>query len=230
MSRRKLIVTVAVIVVLLVGLALAWRFTPLAEFLEPQRMAKRLETLQQRAGAPFYFVAAFVILGLVMFPVTVMSASTAIVFPPLQAASISFSGIILSAALVHWLGARFIGPKARTVIGSTVQRVDEALADRGIVTIAAIRMVPLAPFTLVNLAAGAVGVSFRDYMLGTILGIAPGTILVCLFGRQVRQFWQHPSGQGVALLAGVIVVWIAVSLTLQRWASHRRRARSTATA
>src|SRR5690242_18483440 len=111
MPRRKLVITIAVVAVLLVGLALAWRFTPLADFLEPQRMAKRLEALQQLPGAPFYFVAAFVILGLVMFPVTVMSASTAIVFPPLTAASISFSGIILSAALVHWLGARFIGPK-----------------------------------------------------------------------------------------------------------------------
>jgi uncharacterized membrane protein YdjX (TVP38/TMEM64 family) len=230
MSRRKLVITVAVVAMLLVGLALAWRFTPLADYLEPQRMAKRLEALQQLAGAPFYFVAAFVILGLVMFPVTVMSASTAIVFPPLKAASISFSGIILSAALVHWLGARFIGPKARKMIGPTIQRVDEALSDRGIVTIAAIRMVPLAPFTLVNLAAGAVGVSFRDYMLGTILGIAPGTILVCLFGRQVREFWRHPSGQGIALVAGVVVVWIAVSLTLQRWASHQRRARATAPA
>jgi uncharacterized membrane protein YdjX (TVP38/TMEM64 family) len=230
MSRRKLIVTLAVAATLLVGLALAWRFTPLADYLEPQRMAKRLEAVQQLPGAPFYFVAGFVILGLVMFPVTVMSASTAIVFPPLTAASISFSGIVLSAALVHWLGARLIGPRARHVIGSTVERVDEALSDRGIVTIAAIRMVPLAPFTLVNLAAGAVGVSFRDYMLGTVLGIAPGTILVCLFGRQVREFWQHPSGQGIALVAGVVVVWIAVSLTLQRWASHRRRGRSTAPA
>jgi len=227
---RKLVLTLIITAALLVGLALAWRFTPLADFLEPRRMAQRLESLRKLPGAPFYFVAAFVILGLVMFPVTVMSASTAIVFPPLKAASISFSGIILSAALVHWIGARLIGPRARNAIGSTIQRVDEALSDRGVVTIAAIRMVPLAPFTLVNLAEGAVGVSFRDYMLGTVLGIAPGTILVCLFGQQVREFWQHPSGHGIALVAGVVVLWIAVSLTLQRWASHRRRARSTAPA
>src|SRR5262245_52841129 len=230
MPRRKLILTLAIGALLLVGLSLAWRFTPLADYLEPQRMAKRLETLQKLPGAPFFFVAGFVIGGLVMFPVTVMSASTAIVFPPLTAASISFSGIILSAALLHWLGARLIGARARTALGATIQRVDEALADRGIVTIAAIRMVPLAPFSLVNLAAGAVGVSFRDYMLGTMLGIAPGTILVCLFGRQVRQFWQHPSAHGIGLVVVVIIVWTAVSLTLQRWASHRRRARSTAPA
>ncbi|HEU4625805.1 MAG TPA: VTT domain-containing protein [Steroidobacteraceae bacterium] len=230
MPHRKLIVTLALATLLLVGLALAWRFTPLADYLEPQHMAKRLETLQKLPGAPFYFVAAFVIGGLVMFPVTVLSASTAIVFAPYIAAPVSFSGILLSAALLHWLGARLIGPQAHKALGPTIQRVDEALADRGIVTIAAIRMMPIAPFTLVNLAAGAIAVPFRDYMLGTILGIAPGTILVCLFGRQVREFWRHPSGQGIALVIGVAIVWIAVSLSLQRWASHRRRARSTAPA
>jgi uncharacterized membrane protein YdjX (TVP38/TMEM64 family) len=219
---RKLTLTLVITAAVLVGLALAWRFTPLADFLEPRHMAQRLETLRKLPGAPFYFVAAFVIGGFVMFPVTVMSASTAIVFPPYIAAPISFTGIILSAGIMHWLGTRLIGPRARQALGSTIKRVDEALADRGVVTIAAIRMVPIAPFTLVNLAAGAVSVPFRDYILGTVLGIAPGTILVCLFGRQVRHFWQHPSGHGVALVGAVLVVWLAVSLALQRWASHRR--------
>lgn len=223
MPIRKFIVPASGLA-LVVGLALAWRFTPLADLLQPEEIARRLAAIQRRDGAPFIFIAGFVLGGLVMFPVTVMSASTAIIFPPLIAASVSFTGIILSAALVHWLGARFLSEWARTAMGTTVKRVDEALADRGIITIAAIRMVPLAPFTLVNLAAGAVGVGFRDYMLGTILGIAPGTILVCLFGRQVRQFWLHPSGQGIALVAGVVIVWIAVSLSLQRWAAHRRAA------
>ena len=229
MSPRKLTLTLLVTGALLVGLALAWRFTPLADFLEPRRMAERLETLRKLPGAPFYFVAAFVIGGFVMFPVTVMSASTAIVFPPYIAAPVSFTGIVVSAAIMHWLGARYLGPRARSALGSTIKRVDESLSDRGVITIAAIRMVPIAPFTLVNLAAGAVSVPFRDYILGTVLGIAPGTILVCLFGRQVREFWRNPSGHGVALVGAALLVWLAVSLALQRWASHRR-SRSTATA
>jgi phospholipase D1/2 len=223
MQIRKFIVP-AIGLALLIGLALAWRFTPLAELLRPDEMARRLAAIQRHRGAPFIFMAVYALGGLVMFPVTVMSAATAIVFPPLIAASISFTGIMLSGALVHWIGARFLSEWARNAMGATIKRVDEALADRGIITIAAIRMVPLAPFTLVNLAAGAVGVPFRDFMLGTVLGIAPGTILVCLFGRQVRQFWRHPNAQGVALVAGVVVVWIAVSLSLQRWAAHRRAA------
>jgi uncharacterized membrane protein YdjX (TVP38/TMEM64 family) len=143
------------------------------------------------------------------------------VFQPYKAIAVSFSGILLSASLLHWLGARFIGERAKKVMGPTIKRVDDALTDRGILTIAAIRMIPLAPFTLVNLAAGAVGVRFRDYVLGTMLGLLPGISVVCIFGSQVRSFWRHPSSSGVMLIAGIGVAWIAISIGLQRWVSHR---------
>ncbi len=106
--------------------------------------------------------------------------------------------------------------------------MDEALSDHGIVTIAAIRMIPLAPFTFVNLVAGAIGVPFRDYMLGTALGLTPGMIIVSLFGRQAREFWHHPSTSGVLIGLGFALLWIGVTFSLQRWATkrHARRPRA----
>jgi phospholipase D1/2 len=218
--QRKPLVWVLIACAIAAALALAWRFTPLADALEPRHIAERLETIEQLEWSPFAFVAAYVIGGLVMFPVTVMSAATAIVFPPLKAASVSFTGIMLSAALLHWLGARFIKGRIKKTLEGTIERVDKALNDRGIITIATIRMIPLAPFTLVNIAAGAIGVRFRDYMLGTALGLAPGITMVCFFGRQVRAFWHDPNLKTVLLVIGIGVVWIGMSLLLQRWVSH----------
>jgi phospholipase D1/2 len=218
--QRKPLVWALIACAIAAALALAWRFTPLADALEPRHIAERLENIEQLEWSPFAFVAAYVIGGLVMFPVTVMSAATAIVFPPLKAASVSFTGIMLSAALLHWLGARFIKGRIKKTLEGTIERVDKALNDRGIITIATIRMIPLAPFTLVNIAAGAIGVRFRDYMLGTALGLAPGITMVCFFGRQVRAFWHDPNLKTVLLVIGIGVVWIGMSLLLQRWVSH----------
>jgi uncharacterized membrane protein YdjX (TVP38/TMEM64 family) len=83
-------------------------------------------------------------------------------------------------------------------------------------------MVPLAPFALVNLAAGSLGVRFRDFMLGTAIGLAPGITVVCVFGRQVRSFWQEPRLTPVLLVVGITIAWLAFSLALQRWLSNRR--------
>jgi phospholipase D1/2 len=223
--RRTLVLQISIGVAVLGGLALAWRLTPLGEMVQPQHIAGWLEEFEGRRWAPAIFVAAYVVGGLVIFPVTLMGAATAIVFPPLKAMAISFTGIMLSAALLHWLGARFLKDRLQKKLGRTIERVKEHLSDQGVLTIAALRMVPLAPFTLVNLAAGCLGVRFRDYMLGTALGLAPGMTLVCVFGRQVRQFWRDPSGTAVLMVVGVFVVWMAISLSLQRLVSHRHRQR-----
>jgi phospholipase D1/2 len=223
--RRTLILQIASGVAIVGGLALAWRFTPLGQMLQPRLVAEWLETFEGYTWAPAIFIAAYVIGGLVMFPVTLLGAATAIVFPPLKAIAITFTGFMLSAALLYWIGSRFLGEPLQKRMGPTIEKVKEHLADQGILTVAALRMLPLAPFTLVNLAAGCLRVRFRDYMLGTALGLAPGMTLVCLFGRQVRAFWRDPSGTAVLMVVGVFVVWIGLSLTLQRLVAHRQQAR-----
>jgi uncharacterized membrane protein YdjX (TVP38/TMEM64 family) len=227
MKNRKLIVLLAVVAALAILATLLWRFTPVAQLVDPERLAPQLDELQRTSWAPFAFAAAFPLLGLVVFPVTALSALVAFLFPPQIAIAISFSGIMTSAALLHWLGTRFRNT-VRDSLGSAMTRVDDALSDHGVVTIAAIRMIPLAPFTFVNLVAGALGVPFRDYMLGSALGLTPGMIIVCLFGRQAREFWHHPSVSGVLIGLGFALLWIGVTFALQRWAKkrHAKRPRS----
>jgi uncharacterized membrane protein YdjX (TVP38/TMEM64 family) len=227
MKNRKALVLLAAVAAVAILATLLWRFTSVAELVDPERLARQLDDLQQSPWAPFAFAAAFPVLGLIVFPVTALSALVAFLFPPHIAIAISFSGIMMSAALLHWLGTRF-EKTVRSSLGSAVTKVDEALSDHGIVTIAAIRMIPLAPFTFVNLVAGALGVPFRDYMLGTALGLTPGMIIVSLFGKQAREFWHHPSTSGVLIGLGFALLWIGLTFGLQRWATKRHAGRPRA--
>jgi phospholipase D1/2 len=202
------------------AIALVWKFTPLSR-LKPEQIAQWLETFEKLGWAPGIFIAAYVVGGLIVFPVTLLGAATAIVFPPHKAIMVSFTGIMLSAALLYWLGAKVFGKRGGKRLEAVTGKVKEHLNDQGILTIAALRMIPLAPFTLVNIAAGCLGVRFRDYILGTALGLAPGMTLVVLFGSRVRAFWKDPTLKGVLLIAGVFIVWMAVSLTLQRLVARR---------
>jgi phospholipase D1/2 len=232
MKNRRLVVVLAAACAVAAAGAIVWRFTPVAQFVDPLRLADQLDQLQRAPWAPFAFALAFPLLGFVIFPVTALSALVAFIFPPPVAMATSFSGIMMSAALFHWLGARF-KHKVRAGLGSALTRVDAALADHGIVTIAAIRMIPLAPFTIVNLVAGALGIRLRDYMLGSALGLTPGMIILSLFGKQAREFWHHPSVSGVLIGVGFALLWLGVTFGLQRWARKRngkRPRRATRTA
>ncbi len=52
-----------------------------------------------------------------------------------------------------------------------INRVRRVLSDRGVLAVAAVRVVPAAPFTVVNLVAGAVGLRFFDYAASTAIGL-----------------------------------------------------------
>jgi uncharacterized membrane protein YdjX (TVP38/TMEM64 family) len=196
--------------------------TPLSHVVRPASIARWFESFERFPWAPAVVVAIYVLGGLVMLPVTGLSAATAMVFDPLVAVATSFVGTILSATLLYGLGARFARGRTRRTFGATMERVEHALNERGVLAIAAVRMVPLAPFSLVNVAAGALGVRFRDYLLGTALGQLPGILVLSVFGRQVRTFWRHPSVAGVLTIAGIAFAWIILSFGMQRWLSRHR--------
>jgi uncharacterized membrane protein YdjX (TVP38/TMEM64 family) len=220
-SRKKLVLALAVGCAVLIALALIWRFTPLSEVAKPERLAQWLESFARFKWAPAVVVAVYVLGGLIMLPVMGLSAATAIVFKPAIAVATSFTGTMLSAALLYALGARFLRGRTQQLFGARAERIEKAFSRQGVVAVASVRMVPLAPFTVVNLAAGAIGVRFRDYMLGTALGLAPGITVLSLFGNRVKAQWQHPSMSGVLTIIGIALVWIAVSFTLQRLIAAR---------
>jgi phospholipase D1/2 len=222
-NARWLIVGVAIA---LVGIAaLAWRYTPLAELADPDRIAQWMESIRTSAWAPVIVIGAFIIGGLIMFPLTLLITATAIVFDPFMAIALSLTGSIANATTLYWIGHRIMRQTMNHAFGEYVDKLRRALDRSGIIAVAAIRMVPVAPFTLVNLAAGAIDVRFRDYVLGTLLGILPGTIALTAFGHQLREIMEHPTLANVGLLAAAIAGWIVLSLGLQRLVSRRKSAR-----
>ena len=68
--------------------------------------------------------------------------------------------------------------------------------------VTAVRMVPAAPFTVVNLAAGASRIPFIDYMLGTVLGMLPGLVLMSALGYQIFNVLTAPTPLNVSVRAG----------------------------
>jgi phospholipase D1/2 len=205
----------------LIGLALLWRYTPLANAVQPDRLAAWLERFSNSPWGPLIAVALFVAAGFVMMPVLLLITATALVFEPFVAVAISLSGSLLSSAGVYGVGAKFVRGGAHKAFGPAVERVRKALHSRGVISIAAIRMLPIAPFGVVNLAAGSIGVRFWDFLLGTALGLAPGIVVLSVFGRQVRELWQQPTVRGALTVVGVAVGWVLLSVGLQRLVSRR---------
>lgn len=200
---------------------LLWNHTPLAEIARPERLAKWLDAFAASSWSPGVVVAAYVAGGFVMLPLTVLITATAMVYQPLLAIGLAFTGSMLSAASLYAVGAKFFSGSLRGVFGPQVERVNRSLARRGVIAIATVRMLPVAPFAVVNVAAGSVRVRFSDYLLGTALGLAPGIVALCVFANEVKSLWEDPTPRRVLTALAILLAWIAVSLGLQRWVSRR---------
>jgi uncharacterized membrane protein YdjX (TVP38/TMEM64 family) len=168
-------------------------------------------------------IGLFVLGGLIAFPLVALIAVTALVLSPLLAFFVSLAGSLASALTTYVIGARFMGKAARTAFGPTIEKLQSTLSDKGVIAVAVIRTVPVAPFTVVNLAAGSIGVPLQQYLLGTAIGLVPGLIAITAFGQQLRATLAHPTPSRIALLLAIVVAWIALSLLLQKLVARGRR-------
>ena len=95
------------------------------------------------------------------------------------------------------------------------------LSGRGIRTMTVINLLPLAPFTLTNMLAGAFHLNFRDYMIGSTLGIVPGLAAVILLGSQLGALFTAASPQELIIAGLGLVAGIGLLFVLKRYAARR---------
>lgn len=209
---------------MLIGLAFAWRYSPLLDWLSVERIAPVLDALSASPWRGPIVIVTFVLANVVMFPVTLLIAATAIAFGASSGFVWAVLGSLTSAAAMfgvgHWLGR----PIVERWAGERFSAVAERLARGGLVAVFVMRNIPIAPYTLVNFAAGASPIRFRDYLLGTFLGMTPAIAALIFLGDRLRDVWQQPTAANLALLIFAVTVWISLVLALQRF-SNRMAAR-----
>lgn len=192
-----------------------WRYTPVADWVDPEQIAPLLDALSDSAWAGPLVLLFFVLGSLIVFPVTVLVAATAIALGPISGFTWAFIGSMLGAAATYGLG-RLIGPrKLERLVGRWIKRVSKRLRRGGIVPVMLVRNVPIAPFSVVNVIAGATTMRFRDFLIGTALGMGPGIGVVTLLGDRLRELWEAPTASNFAWLGIAVALWIGVALGLQ---------------
>ena len=67
-----------------------------------------------------------------------------------------------------------------------VSRIRDIAQSSDLWSLAGLRLIPIAPFTIVNLVAGISGVRLRDFLVGTLIGMGPGILLICLSVDRAR--------------------------------------------
>jgi phospholipase D1/2 len=169
------------------ALAMIWWLTPLRSMLDAHRVAALGRQLRTAPSAPLIAVAAYVVGGPVLFPLTPLLAATALVFPPVWAFGIAVTGTSLAAAETFAIGRIVRARDVRWLHRPRIERLRARLQGRGagVLAMAGARLVPFGNFALINIAAGAIGIRFGHFMLGNLLGVLPGILVLTVLASWI---------------------------------------------
>lgn len=196
-------------VVFLVLLTAAWRWTPLSELATPERLAGFLSQFDRSPLRISAVLMLVVVASLLMVPLTVLVVVCALILGPWLGFGCAMAGALISAFLAFLIGQSLGGEIIERFSGSSLHRLSKRLSERGVITVAILRLLPVAPYTIVNLAAGASHLRLGVFMLGSAIGLVPGVVALTAFSGSLYAAFTHPSRESLivlALLAGVILL------------------------
>ncbi|WP_314165122.1 VTT domain-containing protein [Sulfuriflexus sp.] len=206
-------------------LAASWRWTSLGEWLHITELLDNLSELRGSWLAPAIVSLVYIIGGLFVFPVTLMIIATGVTFGAFYGFFYSLLGAGLSAVVCYIIGQYLGHDTILRLSHRWVARVSRRMAEQGILSTITLRIIPIAPFTVINLIAGASHIRFRDFVIGTLLGMAPGTLALTVFSDQLVAVIQTPEATRIVILLTLLVVMGAGFWTLKCWLLKRQKSR-----
>ncbi len=132
-------------------------------------------------AAPIIYVA----LTLLLFPGSVMTAVGGALFGAVLGTLLTIVAATAAATGAFVIGRRLGRAEVERIAGRRISAIDRWLSRRGLLAVLYLRLFPIIPFNAFNYAAGVTGVTRRDYVLGTAVGIVPGTFAYAALGGSI---------------------------------------------
>lgn len=216
-SPKKQIIITALVLLAVIAMTALWKWTPLNEWLTAENLQQLIETLNDYPFTPLIVITGFAIAGLFAVPLTLLVVAVAISFGAWPGSLYAILGSMLSAILGYivgeWLGRRSVSQMA----GSKLNRLSKRLANHGVMAVITVRIIPVAPFVLINLVAGASHIKLRDFIWGTLLGMLPGILAITVFANSLLRVVQQPEPLEITIFVLVVLGIGSLMYGVKRW-------------
>ncbi|ABE49689.1 VTT domain-containing protein [Methylobacillus flagellatus] len=208
--RRRIPFRLIAGIALVAAVALSWKVTPLAEYADPEKIIPLLEQVQNTAWAFPAGLVAYVLGTLVFLPHMVMTGTVVVVFAPLEAFLIAMLGSLISVS-IGWVAGQGLGERSlQAMLGRHAEKISQYARNGGVMGLTLLRLLPVAPFTVVNLVLGMMKVPFVTLLIATALGLLPGTLVSVFIGQSAVALFKNPDPHNVMLVGAGLLLWGAV--------------------
>lgn len=198
-------------VLVLAALAGAVAFLPIADWL--QSLIGWMEA--NPATAWLVFIFAYIGACVLLLPGSLFTLAAGYSFGLGKGFALVSLASVIGASCAFLLGRYFARDWVTEKTGTNpkFKALDAAVAERGFFIVFLCRLSPVFPFNLLNYALGSTSVRFPSYVLGSWLGMMPGTLLYVYFGSSAKNLADIFSDEATSGGPGWIL-WVGLAATL----------------
>lgn len=132
------------------------------------------------------FIAVYAVLVALSVPGgALLTLTSGFLFGPFIGTAYAVVGATVGATAVFLAARTSLGEMMREKAGSSVQRMREGFRENALSYLFFLRQIPVFPFWLVNLVPALLGVPLKTFVIGTAIGIVPGTLVYASLGNGV---------------------------------------------
>lgn len=188
------------------------RFTPLSHFFEKENLLGFIYFLRGKWWGPIAFIVIYGLGCVVALPGSLLTLAGGAVFGVAWGTVYNVLASNLGASLA-FLTARYLGRDfIRGVLKSgKLAEFDKNIERSGFKTIFRLRLIPVVPFNGLNFGAGLSSVKYRDYLLGSLLGMLPATFIYTYFADALLKGVQGANQKVLLNLLAASVLLILIS-------------------
>jgi uncharacterized membrane protein YdjX (TVP38/TMEM64 family) len=132
---------------------------------------------------------------------TVMTLAGGFIFGPVAGTVLAVVAATAGATALFLVARHSVGAWLHERAGPFLSRLEKGFRENELSYMLVLRLVPLFPFWLVNLAPAFLGVSFRVYVIGTFVGIIPGAAVYATVGAGLGSVLDRDEAFSLAALA-----------------------------
>jgi len=162
-------------------------------------------------------ILVFTLTAYVGAPQFVLILACVVAFGPETGFWFSWIATVISGVVTYFTGALAGAETKKRFGGSTGGRFTRFMGRNAFLASAVVRLVPSAPFVVVNMAFGATRTNFWAFFGGLALGVLPKTAIIAFGGDAIMDALEGKVGS--AVMGGIIAIalWIVVAYIVRRW-------------
>jgi uncharacterized membrane protein YdjX (TVP38/TMEM64 family) len=152
-----------------------------------------------------------------MFPRPLITLAAVVAYGPYRGFAFAMTGVLIAAAATYVAGRLFRRDTVRRIAGERLNRITHALREHGLLAVTALRLVPIAPFIVEGVVAGAIRIKLWHFLLGTFIGMLPGVLGATVFADQLEAALEDPGKINWWVVAGIVIALATLTWIVKRW-------------